>query len=118
MQFYAEIRRRDRTRAVIGATPTNAPIWVVEERKLLKKHSLDGEIVSISANESLERAYKDFAPMFPENLLVTPDGVKTLLDDLAAKNPKLADAYPESFIDTNLVQEVEGSGFLRQLYQR
>ena len=33
-----------------GATPTNAPIWVVEERKLLKKHGLDGEIISISAS--------------------------------------------------------------------
>jgi len=72
----------------------------------------------ISDNESLERAYKDFAPMFPENLLVTPDGVKTLLDDLAPKNPKLVGADPKSFIDTSLVQEVEASGFLRQIYQR
>jgi NitT/TauT family transport system substrate-binding protein len=69
-------------------------------------------------NESLERAYKDFAPMFPENLLVTPDGVKTLLDDLAPKNPKLAAADPRSFIDTSLVQEVEASGFVKQLYGR
>ena len=72
----------------------------------------------ITDNESLERAYKDFAPMYPENLLVTPDGVKTLLDDLAPKNPKLAGADPRSFIDTSLVQEVEASGFLKQLYQR
>ena len=33
-----------------GATPTNAPIWVVDERKLLKKYGLDGEIISISAS--------------------------------------------------------------------
>ena len=72
----------------------------------------------ISDNESLERAYKDFAPMYPENLLVTPDGVKTLLDDLALKNPKLAGADPKSFLDSSLVQEVEASGFLKQLYQR
>jgi ABC-type nitrate/sulfonate/bicarbonate transport system substrate-binding protein len=72
----------------------------------------------ITDNESLERAYKDFAPMYPENLLVTPDGVKTLLDDLALKNPKLAVADPKSFLDSSLVQEVEASGFLKQLYQR
>jgi hypothetical protein len=47
-----------------------------------------------------------------------PDGVKLLLDDLAPKNPKLAGADPKSFIDTSLVQEVEASGFLKQLYQR
>ncbi|MBM4262475.1 MAG: ABC transporter substrate-binding protein [Deltaproteobacteria bacterium] len=72
----------------------------------------------ITDNESLERAYRDFAPMYPENLAITPDGVKTLLDDLAPKNPKLANADPRSFLDNSLVQEVEASGFLRQLYQR
>lgn len=72
----------------------------------------------ISDNESLERAYRDFAPMYPENLAMTPDGVKTLLDDLAPKNPKLANADPKSFIDNSLVQEVEATGFLKQLYQR
>ena len=72
----------------------------------------------ITDSESLERAYKDFTPMFPENLLVTPDGVKTLLDDLAPKNPKLANVDPRSFIDNSLVQEVEASGFLKQLYKR
>lgn len=72
----------------------------------------------ITDNESLERAYKDFAPMFPENLQLTPDGVKTLLDDLAPKNPKLAGVDPRSFIDTSLVQEVEASGFVKQLYGR
>jgi hypothetical protein len=76
------------------------------------------ERVRIADNESLERAYRDFAPLFPENLLLTPDGVKTLLDDLAPKNPKLAGADPKSFIDPSLVQEIEASGFLKQLYQR
>jgi len=35
------------------------------------------------------------------------NGVKTRLDDLAPKNPKLVDADPKSFVDLNLVQEVE-----------
>ena len=72
----------------------------------------------ITDNESLEHAYRDFAPIFPENLLPTPDGVKTLLDDLAPKNPKLVGADPKSFIDPSLVQEIEASGFVKQLYQR
>lgn len=74
------------------------------------------ERVRIPDNGSLERAYRDFAPIFSENPLPTPDGVKTLLDDLAPKNPKLIGADPKSFIDLSLVQEVEASGFVKQLY--
>jgi hypothetical protein len=48
----------------------------------------------------------------------TPDGVKTMLDDLAPRNPKAAAADPKSFVDMSLVQEVEASGFLKQLYKR
>ncbi|MGH7874363.1 MAG: ABC transporter substrate-binding protein [Candidatus Binatia bacterium] len=72
----------------------------------------------ISDQESLERAYKDFAGIFPENLLPTADGVKTLLEDLAPRNPKAAGADPKSFVDMSLVQEVEASGFVKQLYHR
>jgi hypothetical protein len=48
----------------------------------------------------------------------TPDGVKTMLDDLAPRNPKAAAADPKSFVDMGLVQEIEASGFLRQLYKK
>jgi NitT/TauT family transport system substrate-binding protein len=74
--------------------------------------------MGITDPESLERAYKDFSGFFPENLMPTPDGVKTLLDDLAPRNPKAAGADPKTFVDTSLVQEVEASGFIKQLYQR
>jgi hypothetical protein len=68
--------------------------------------------------EGLERAYRDYSGIFPENLMPTPDGVKTMLDDLAPRNAKAAAADPKNFVDSSLVQEVEGSGFLKQLYKR
>ena len=68
--------------------------------------------------EGLERAYTDYSTIFPENLMPTPDGVKTMLDDLAPRNPKAAAADPKSFVDMGLVQEIEASGFLRQLYKK
>jgi hypothetical protein len=68
--------------------------------------------------DGLERAYRDYSGIFPENLMPTPDGVKTLLDDLAPRNPKAAAADPKSFVDPSLVQEIEASGFLKQLYKR
>jgi ABC-type nitrate/sulfonate/bicarbonate transport system substrate-binding protein len=68
--------------------------------------------------EGLERAYKDYSGIFPENLMPTTDGVKTMLDDLTPHNPKAAAANPKSFVDSSLVDEVEASGFLKQLYKR
>ena len=68
--------------------------------------------------EGLERAYKDYSGIFPENLMPTTDGVKTMLDDLTPHNPKAASANPKSFVDSSLVDEVEASGFLKQLYKR
>jgi hypothetical protein len=47
----------------------------------------------------------------------TPDGVKTMLDDLAPRNAKAAASNPKNFVDASLVQEVEASGFLKQLYK-
>jgi NitT/TauT family transport system substrate-binding protein len=68
--------------------------------------------------EGLERAYRDYSGIFPENLMPTPDGVKTMLDDLAPRNAKAAAADPKNFVDSTLVQELEASGFLKQLYKR
>jgi hypothetical protein len=44
--------------------------------------------------------------------------VKTLLDDLAAKNPKAAAANPKDFVDMSFVEEVERSGLIKELYGR
>jgi len=68
--------------------------------------------------EGLERAYRAYTAVFPENLLPTPDGVKTMLDDLAPRNPKAAAADPKSFVDMSFVQELEASGFIKQLYKK
>jgi NitT/TauT family transport system substrate-binding protein len=67
--------------------------------------------------EGLERAYRAYVSVFPENLLPSPDGVKTMLDDLAPRNSKAAAADPKTFVDMSLVQEIEASGFIKQLYK-
>ena len=47
-----------------------------------------------------------------------PAGIKTLLDDMAAKNPKAAAADPKTFVDPSFVQDMEASGFIKQLNKR
>jgi hypothetical protein len=47
-----------------------------------------------------------------------PAGIKTLLDDLAPRNAKAAAADPKSFVDASFVQEMESSGFIKQLFKK
>jgi NitT/TauT family transport system substrate-binding protein len=74
--------------------------------------------LGISDPEGLERAYRDYSSVFPEAPYPTPEGVKTMLDDLAPRNPKAAAADPKAFVDQSLVRELEASGFIKQLYKR
>jgi ABC-type nitrate/sulfonate/bicarbonate transport system substrate-binding protein len=68
--------------------------------------------------EGLERAAKAYASIFPENTTPSAEGVKTLLDDIAAQNPKAQGADPKQFVDPSFVQELESSGFTKRLYGR
>jgi sulfonate transport system substrate-binding protein len=68
--------------------------------------------------EGLERAYRAYNGAFPEVPYPNAEGVKTLLDDIAPRTPKAATADPKSFVDMSLVQELETSGFIKQLYKR
>ncbi len=72
----------------------------------------------ISDPEGLERAYKDYVSVYPEAPYPTPQGVKTMLDDLAPRNPKAAAADPKTFVDSSLVRELDASGFIKRLYKK
>jgi NitT/TauT family transport system substrate-binding protein len=79
---------------------------------LFKKH------LGVSDPQGLERAYRDYSNVFPEVPYPNPDGVKTMLDDLAVKNPKAATADPKAFVDMSLIKDIESSGYIKQLYRR
>jgi NitT/TauT family transport system substrate-binding protein len=99
------------TRAMVEA------IHIIKTEKEYAK-SLIKKNLGVADPEGLERAYKDYSNAFPEIPYPTPDGVKTMLDDMARANPKAASADPKSFVDLSLVAELEKSGFLKQLYKR
>jgi len=67
--------------------------------------------------EGLERAYRAYTAVFPENLMPTPDGVKTMLDDLAIRDTRAVGANPNAFVDASFIRELESSGFIKQLYK-
>ncbi|HSF57781.1 MAG TPA: ABC transporter substrate-binding protein [Candidatus Binatia bacterium] len=74
--------------------------------------------LGIADPEALERAYNAYIPIFNEAPYPTPDGVKTMLDYLAVRDPKAAAADPKAFVDMSLVKELEDSGFIKQLYKK
>jgi NitT/TauT family transport system substrate-binding protein len=99
------------TRAMVEA------IHIIKTEKEYAK-ALFKKNLGVSDPEGLERAYKDYSNVFPEIPYPTPEGVKTMLDDLAPKNPKAATADPKAFVDQSLVRELEASGFIKQLYKK
>jgi NitT/TauT family transport system substrate-binding protein len=99
------------TRAMVEA------IHIIKTEKEYAK-GLIKKNLGVADPEGLERAYKDYSNVFPEIPYPTPDGVKTMLDDLAPKNPKAASADPKTYVDLSLVAELEKSGFIKQLYRR
>ena len=99
------------TRAMIEA------IHIIKTEKEYAK-ALIKKNLGVADPEGLERAYKDYSNVFPEVPYPTPDGVKTMLDDLAPRNPKAATADAKTYVDLSLVAELEKSGFIKQLYRR
>jgi NitT/TauT family transport system substrate-binding protein len=99
------------TRAMVEA------IHIIKTEKEYAK-GLFKKNLGVADPEGLERAYKDYSAVFPEVPYPTPEGVKTMLDDLAAKMPKAAAADPKAFVDLSLVREVEASGLIKQLYKK
>lgn len=66
----------------------------------------------------LENTYADNKDVHSQNLRPTASGVKTILDILAATNPKAASAKPEQFIDASLSKKLEESGALKKFAQQ
>jgi len=77
-----------------------------------------GKYTKFTDPEGLERTYRNYTSVLLDVPYADPAGMKTLLDDMAPKNPKAAAADPKIFVDQSFVQEMEASGFIKQLSRR
>jgi NitT/TauT family transport system substrate-binding protein len=64
----------------------------------------------------LEETYQQYTRLISRVPYPTAAGVRTILDDLAAKTPKARSAKPEDFIEPRLVKELDDAGLIRRLY--
>jgi NitT/TauT family transport system substrate-binding protein len=80
--------------------------------------SIIGKYTRLTDPEGLERTYRNYTAVLLDVPYADPAGIKTLLDDMAPKNPKAAAADPKTFVDASFVQEMETSGFIKQLQRK
>ena len=95
---------------------TEAIHYIKADKETTK--AIIGKYTRFTDPEGLERTYKNYTAVLLDVPYADPAGIKTLLDDMAAKNPKAAAADPKTFVDSTFVQEMESSGFIKQLSKR
>jgi ABC-type nitrate/sulfonate/bicarbonate transport system substrate-binding protein len=64
--------------------------------------------------EIIDEAYQGFIPLLPRVPYVTDDAIRTALS--VTDHPKAAAANPKDFYDNRFLQELESSGFVKELY--
>jgi ABC-type nitrate/sulfonate/bicarbonate transport system substrate-binding protein len=64
--------------------------------------------------EIIDEAYQGFIPLLPRVPYVTDDAIRTALS--VTDHPKASAANPKDFYDNRFLQELESSGFVKELY--
>ncbi|HVO94769.1 MAG TPA: ABC transporter substrate-binding protein [Terriglobales bacterium] len=112
----AFIKARRPVIAEFARAITEAIHFIKADKEATK--AIIGKYTKLTDPEGLERTYKNYTSVLLDVPYPDPAGIKTLLDDLAPRNPKAAAADPRAFVDLTFVQEMESSGFIKQLYKR
>ena len=77
-----------------------------------------GKYLRSSDQEMLSETYEIYVQ---KHLLKVPlptvEAVKSVLDELAARNPKAKELDPRKFFDDSFVRQLEANGFIDSLYR-
>jgi len=67
--------------------------------------------------EALDAAYETYVTSYlPRAPYASLDGVRTILEEIAATNPAALGQDPARFVDDRFVRELDTSGFIGSLY--
>ncbi len=90
-----------------------AGLKVAIEQPEVSKRAL-AKYLATKDQEIVEEAYRSFAPLFPKVPYVTEDAIRAVLS--VTDHPKAASADPKEFYNNRFLQELESSGFVKELY--
>jgi hypothetical protein len=70
--------------------------------------------------ETLEKSYENVMTetMYPKKQYPSLEGLKTVLNDIAERDPRAKTAKPEQFVDMSFIRELDQSGFIDALYKK
>ena len=92
-------------------------MWTDKEAtiKALAKYmggGLSREILEKSRENILTEA------MYPKKQYPSLEGLKTVIEDIAERDPRAKSAKPEQFVDMSFIRELDQSGFIDALYKK
>jgi len=67
--------------------------------------------------ELLDDAYTFYSERLEKIPYPTIKGIKYILNDMSVKHPQASKTSPESFVDLSVLQELDQSGFIKQLWK-
>ena len=79
--------------------------------QVLKKY------LRVDEKELLDDAYSFYSQRLQKIPWPTLKGIKFILDEMAERQPRARNVAPESFVDISLLQELDQSGFFKQLWK-
>jgi len=107
-------KKEELVRRVVKAFVEGIHFYKTNKEASLKTIS---RLMKTSDAEALEEAYGAYAVRFMARLPYPAlKGVEAILEDLAKSNPRARGADPRRFIEPRFLKELEGSGFVSQLY--
>ena len=68
--------------------------------------------------EILEDSYNNYRNKYLSLPIPTPEGIRTILTEIAGTTPAAKNADPEHFVAYNIAREIDASGFIKKLYER
>jgi ABC-type nitrate/sulfonate/bicarbonate transport system substrate-binding protein len=71
----------------------------------------------VDEKEVLDESYEFYSQRLEKIPYPTLKGIKFVLDSMAERQPQARKATPESFVDISLLQEIDQSGFFKQLWK-
>jgi NitT/TauT family transport system substrate-binding protein len=80
--------------------------------KIMRKYS------RVEDRNVLQEAWDWHARFMPEVPYAPLEGYQLILQDIAEKNPKAAQANVKDYVDMRFVKELEDSGFIKTLYKK
>ncbi len=83
-----------------------------DTQRIMRKYS------RVEDRRMLDEAWDWHAKFMPDAPYPPVDGYQLVLQDIAEKNPKAAQANVKDYIDSRFVKELEDSGFIKGLYRK